>query len=321
MTKVTLHIGTPKTGTTAIQSALAGGVDLLREHNVHYLEAGRSRNAHNPLAISIRSGQPEETCQMVQSEMGRLPKGAKAIISSEMLSLLPAQKVAAAMPFLTELEGQIIIYLRRQDRYVEAFYKQKLKNGRISIPFDEFLTDRRSKELTDYVAILEDWAANFPNARIEPCLYEREKLIEQDAVKDFLHRASLPQSLADGGSKERNHSPSKNIADLLLLLRQNYSGKEVRTFYKQLKQLDLAGFSASNDLMSPSQARAFLKTFDTENEKLRLRYFADQPELFSKPSKRTNEDAREGFDGVQKEQLGALVRLMVKNANAGTNQD
>jgi len=258
---------------------------------------------------------------MVQSEISRLPDGAKAIISSEMLSLLPAQKVAAAMPFLTDLEGQIIIYLRRQDRYVEAFYKQKLKNGRTSIPFDEFLIDKRSKELTDYAAILKDWEASFPNAKIEPCLYEREKLVGQDAVKDFLHRTNLPQSLADGASRERNHSPSRNIVDILLLLRQNFPGKEVRQFYKQLKHLDVAGFSASNDLLSPSQARAFLEGFDAENEKLRLRYFPDQPELFSKPVDGAKDTASAGFDKIQKEQIGALVRLMAESVKAGINQD
>ena len=64
-----LHIGSPKTGTTAIQGYLKGNVDALRSVGVNFVTAGRQNISHNGMIGAFKKGQGADVCTAIAQEI------------------------------------------------------------------------------------------------------------------------------------------------------------------------------------------------------------------------------------------------------------
>lgn len=316
MTDIILHIGTPKTGTTAIQSAITANSDALQAADTVFISAGRHRAAHNDLANSIRrKGTDHEFMdalqQEVASEVVKRPDG-QILFSSEIFSLIDATKIQAAMPFLSEHPLKIIVYLRRQDRYAEAFFKQRIKNGRSVMPFDEFLTSRMGRRITNYNTMLGNWTKTFENAEIVVRLYERDRFINGDIMVDFATLLGIKPDQVAVSTTERNLSPSKSVIDILLALSPHLNGGQLRSVYRSLKPLNLHGFSASGDLFTSETRQAYLAQFADANEQLREIYFSKEKHLFNSDDLKGDEPLSPGLSSDQQALLTAALKEAFK---------
>ena len=83
-----VHIGSQKTGSTAIQTMLAGNVEALVGRNFNYVAAGRKNIAHNILAQELRHGDARIFLPDLEQEVTDAPD-MDHILSSEMLFRLP----------------------------------------------------------------------------------------------------------------------------------------------------------------------------------------------------------------------------------------
>ena len=316
MTDIILHIGTPKTGTTAIQSAITANSDALQSADIAFIATGRHRAAHNDLANSIRRrGVDHEFMDALQDEVAsearQRPNG-QILFSSEIFSLIDATKIQAAMPFLSEHPLKIIVYLRRQDRYAEAFFKQRIKNGRSVMPFDEFLTSRMGRRITNYNTMLENWTDTFQNAEIIPRLYERDRFVNGDIMVDFATLLGIEPDQVAVSTTERNISPSKSVIDILLALSPHLNGGQLRSVYRSLKPLNLNGFSASGDLFTPDARQSYLAQFSDANEQLRKIYFPKEKHLFKPEDLNGDEPLSAGLSLEQQALLTAALKEAFK---------
>ncbi|WIY26304.1 hypothetical protein [Parasedimentitalea psychrophila] len=316
MTEIILHIGTPKTGTTAIQSAIVANSDALQAADIWFVESGRHRAAHNDLANSIRRkggdhNFNEALQQEIAAQAAKRPNG-KILLSSEIFSLIEASKIRAALPFLSDYPLKIIVYLRRQDRYAEAFFKQRIKNGRNVMPFDQFLTSRLGRSITDYNRLLDGWADCFPQAEIMPRLYQRDRFVNGDIMADFAALLGLEPGHLVASAAERNISPSKDVIDVLLALSPHLDGRQLRSIYRALKPLQLDGFTGSGDLFTRQTRQDYLDQFLAANDQLQKAYFPNDGPLFSPDDPNRDKPLTSGFSPVQQTLLAAALNEAFK---------
>lgn len=288
MTEVVIHIGTPKTGTTAIQQALSENEELLDRESIWFSKVGRHRAAHNDLANAIlRHGKAHRFYDKFFEEFDKIMASQKyrmVLLSSEIFSLIRPNRVLQCLPILSDKPLKIIVYFRRQDQYVEAFYKQRLKNGRTVIPFSEFLESRVCERITDYNGLLKGWSESFPAAVIVPRVYQRINFTDGDIVSDFFELLSVNLSSLSRSDVERNLSPSRDVIDILLALSAHFKGSDLRKIFRKAKGQNLPGFSAKEDLFTLAERQLYCAKFDQANKTFHQTYFPQKPELFSPPA-------------------------------------
>lgn len=133
---VILHIGTPKTGTTAIQALFSTNRSiLLRKFGICYADSGRVGRAHHNVAYQFGG---EHLRTKFKPSLGGLKetiaeataKGATAcFISSEAVYQLRTQDLKALREAMAGYSVTIVVYLRRQDAYLQSGYQQVCKLG------------------------------------------------------------------------------------------------------------------------------------------------------------------------------------------------
>ncbi len=202
--KAFLHIGTEKTGTTTIQHFLAKNRKFLLEDGFFYPRSLGQQN-HVKLAVYAmainkvqdrqRLGitEPEKViqfrdkCQKNLAEELNNTKTNKVILSNEHCSsrLVSIEEIELLKSFLGKFfeDIKIIIYLRRQDKFLLSTYSTAVKCGytrRFSIPSEQVI-----KKRYDYWNILKKWESVFGKENIVVKVFERNQMLEGNLFKDF----------------------------------------------------------------------------------------------------------------------------------------
>lgn len=284
MTQIVLHIGTPKTGTTAIQNALVRHEDALPDRGIVFLKSGRHRAAHNDLSNAIaRHGSDHRFSASLSEEIKHSQTThptATLLLSSEMFALLPPDRFKEALPQIAPMQKRVVIYLRRQDTYAEAFYKQRLKNGRISKPFSAFLDSDECRRITNYPDLLHSWKRSFPEADIVPRIYDREQFPNSNITCDFAQVLGLEETALQHSDGDTNTSPGTEAIMMMQALAPHFSSAERRRIFKSVKSMNIKGFLGKAHLFSPEERHQYLSRFEADNAQLREEYFPDQASVF-----------------------------------------
>lgn len=265
-----LHIGTHKTGTSALQSFLASRADALDERGIHYVRSGLGKGmAHHALSWSVRDIQEVEP--VVWEKTRREIAGhTTSVLSSEAFWFADAAKVKAELEGIADI--RIVIYLRRQDKYLQSLYKQAVTSGR---KLDFFAWRERHIARGDYLAIIRSWAEAFGRDAIAIRPYERNGL-RIDTVADFFD--VLGTDVADllARRKSRSNNPSPRLELLELFRAFNQLGLDIP--HEKLFWAVLAGnrdYGRSADILSFEQCCALMREFDDGNKALAAEFHHD----------------------------------------------
>lgn len=158
-----LHIGMPKCASTSIQHFLADNAALLRDHGVFY---------DRPPALNLNSvanadGLREVMAKKDQTSLDTyldhfLGREGTVVLSSETLTDMarfghPRQLVASVTARGFRLK--ILCVVRRQDHWIEADFKQHIKDiAPWSDPLPALIASRRQLKILDYHWLLSNWA-------------------------------------------------------------------------------------------------------------------------------------------------------------------
>lgn len=140
---VTLHVGTPKSGTTSLQNILAGNRELLREHG--YLYPGDNQG-HFIEALSLRdSGFRGHSFDNAEGAWERtvaeiLAHDGPALLSHEILGGSKRKIVKRAAASLPGRRLRVVITCRDLGRQFPAVWQEGVKNGD-TITYEQFLAD------------------------------------------------------------------------------------------------------------------------------------------------------------------------------------
>ena len=134
-----VHIGAPKTGSTAIQRFLFENREALRERAMLYPDANLRGYGHHDLAFLLSGGypawaipQPKPLAEIAaELRAAGADHGGSIVLSSENFYLFPAPTALRALLNSTGASiGRqigIIVYVRRQDDAHESWYNQTVK--------------------------------------------------------------------------------------------------------------------------------------------------------------------------------------------------
>ncbi len=280
MRQIWLHIGSPKTGTTSLQGFLNDNAARLRaEGRMNFVESARTHIAHNPLASAARMGTAGQLFDQICREADTMPD-CPQIVSSEMLfNSFTARKLAATVPEDMKSRTKVIAYIRRQDNYLEALYKQLLKNSRIEPDRQAFLADARRR--VRYLDTLSTYADIFGRENVVVRPFSDDTLIAGDVVHDFANQIGLEITpdlkLHDGFA---NKSFSAEMSELLAVMGER-TDFNVREVIRELIAINHPGTIKSRDVFTNEERRALMEQMGSENRKLVKRFMPDDGAFFS----------------------------------------
>jgi len=290
--KVILHLGMHKTGSTALQAFLvAHAANLLQHRSVLVPEAGRPMlgerlsDGHHQLAWMLdadrpmhreRHGSPDLFARLRQEIDDSA--ATTVILSSEELDALQRPEIERLAAELGGHEVQVVVYLRRQDQFVQALYFTEVayQGGKVA-DIESFIQSGRCSSL-DYAALLEDWAAVFGRGRIVARRYERRQLLGGNVVKDFMDAVGIriPWAREDLWKLPEvtlNRTLPKAFLDALTAARE-LGLPDVQQAQLRRLLLRVVPRKAELDLLSPRQCQTLLSALEASNRQLFDQWFA-----------------------------------------------
>lgn len=287
--RITLHIGAPKTGSTALQRFLTGNIAQLAQAGRSYPDVNLRGFGHHDLAFLLHGSYPDWATpqpRTLDDLLGDLrlaidtcPR--ELILSSEDFYIFPATN--ELMHFLraagmrNEDDVRIVAYLRRQDEAHMSWYNQAVKAQGYTRSIYEALQDFH--ELWNYHAQLAPWISVFGKDAIEVRILENG-----DIRRDFLEIVGVPQNGFDFSAQKPNERLNRDLLEYQRLLNRGPGPiQEKRRFHKALIALSAAtaGTDAFDDtpLLTSVERAEILGGYISSNHEI-AREFLGRDELF-----------------------------------------
>ncbi|SEK22573.1 hypothetical protein SAMN05443999_10122 [Roseovarius azorensis] len=292
-----VHIGMPKTGTTALQSYLHRNPGFLHDNGIHYMISGRDRGTgtarlicHNSLAVDMnRTAQtlPPGLAEKFIAEY-RDNRPAHCVMSSEMFFARDLSALRNALFCQIDDPVRIVVYLRRFDDFIEADYKQRAKNGLPTGGAAAFVGGCLARIETDpdymnFGAIFDRIQTTVPGAVIVPRLYLRDEMTGNNVIPDFLSLFGVASANIVPPETEANRTLSRLASEALGVFHDRAAGfdkKRCRRLGRTLQQSNDPGLFASGDVLTPEERDTINDLLERRNETMRQTYFPGRDHLF-----------------------------------------
>ena len=235
--RVTLHIGTAKTGTTSIQHFLHENSALLAEQGCLYpqslLHPVLSRENrlcdHNQLAMHLAFELPGAFRAALQQELA----GARCphlLISAEMLSLYmdSTAQIMRLRQFVRQLGGNeicVVVWLRESGALFSSLCSEWLRFGHAD--YTHRLLPQacpRFRTALDSRAMLTRWAEVFGRKALKVRLFERECFVGGDLLHDAIDAFGLKWDERFAVPERSNESLNLLEMELLRIINHLQSG-------------------------------------------------------------------------------------------------
>ncbi|HEX6827365.1 MAG TPA: hypothetical protein VF104_00145, partial [Burkholderiales bacterium] len=180
-----LHIGTDKTGSTALQEFFAGNAEALGRHGFVYLKSGRNHRPnhtaiHEPTLAGDYSWWRRLAKELMASPM---PRG---LVSFEGFYHLNEAQLRRVRKELAGLAVKIVIYLRRQSDMVRSGVAQRIKSGQMNLALAQYTPALLVTIGASYESVLARFGAVFGRDNLLVRRYEHGRWPEQNIFLDFL---------------------------------------------------------------------------------------------------------------------------------------
>ncbi len=197
--ELTIHIGPHKTGTTAIQTAFANHMGVLRRRGLLYPKTNWRFPAQHRLAFALKSHRmpgadrpdPEREIDELLAALGKF-RGKRVFLSSEEFFACPPEGIERLRQSI-DMPVRIVTFLRRPDNFLISCYNQKIKqpgNGFFT-PIARFLRSPGSiAPEIDFAGAVAAWADVFGDDAI--CLETYEAAPPLQRIRSLLGLDALP---------------------------------------------------------------------------------------------------------------------------------
>jgi hypothetical protein len=295
--RLVLHIGTHKTGTTALQKFLASNSGFLKGHGLYYATPP-SKTLANTIADALNDRNDHVVRKFFQTqiERARRQEATTAIVSAENfygmtpLAMLHGKliyddvisrernliaRLRTLIP--SEIETtNIACYFRRPDRFAESFYNQHVKGSALFAgDFQEFLAV--VGPMLRYNNNMNLWQEAFGR---ENCVVRTYEATKGDIVSHFMAEvlglSEIPS--APGGHSRDNERMGRDLLEFKRLINCRRRRAEKPVEYRIFSLLDQVLRSradepdAFQDFLSPRQRSALLEFLGPEMTALQATY-------------------------------------------------
>lgn len=288
-----LHIGMPKTGSTALQGFVRKNGQVMAGAGLHYMETGRRRtegqgrlaSSHNLIAFHMnQTDQPVTALREAMAREYAEHEDKACLVSSEMLYSVDLHKLAEIFAEIPAREMRIAFYCRRYSDFFEADYKQRAKNGRLAGGGSEYIRTqldeiRAHPERFSFASAAARIRSAFPGVSLVPMLYERSEMANGNIVDDFLDRIGVQLPLGSKTETSSNPSHSRAACEAFGVVTRAMGRKKSRQLRR--RAVDDPVMMRKNDVLEPDE-RAWLDAFmANEDVSFHQEFFPDRTQLFA----------------------------------------
>ena len=340
-----LHIGTEKTGSTAVQYMLGERRAELAALGVYYpLSLGEmghiglavyaadetTQDMKPVLAEYFGVEQLDETMirDRLAAELAAVPETVHTVIfssehcHSRLVYPSHVERLQALLaPYFETIS--VLVYLRRQDEMASSSYSTRLRAGEWNVDLlpkfpppalkVEEGEEYNPSQYFNFKPMLDFYARFFGKANVVPRIYERAALAGGDVLTDFLAFCGLPPALAENieNMEIANRALVAQGQDFLEAMNAFYgrAGRQDEGCARKIREACITiiegQFTGRPHLPTRAQALAFYGQYAQTNELVRRDWFPGRERLFS-------EDFRnypQGADNAGKADGEAVLRV------------
>lgn len=316
-----LHIGTEKTGSTAIQHYLKENRQRLSKHGILFPIAESETHTSQWEFVAISHQRPwiqdvgrelqvnnaEQQARFKEQLEAKLDSEFQAsnaerlLISSEHFQsrLVQEEEIEALKKFLERWtdDFKIVVYFRRQDELALSLLSTRIKS---SAPIDVeniLLTMKRSPRYYAYDEIFERWANVFGQSSMVPRIFNETRWPQGGLIADFCQATSIP--VLPHTHKRYNLSLDRKGFHFIHSLNKQFVERTDRASEQErlrLVRLVSDRHAGKYYPISRQQAREFYESFNETNQRLQKFAFPDTPApLFSEDFSMYPTDAEASF--------------------------
>lgn len=292
-----IHIGMMKTGTTALQKYLFENADVLESHGWIYpiLDSNtasdkkfndireRGGNGHflygASQIIDTKSRNWNHGWEIILSDL----KHKNVILSSELITIEdPEIFLKCALEKYNNIK--VLIYLRRQDRWIESCYNENVKTNHLFGGIKEYID---SEKKAHYLQQLDLISRIVGKENLIVRVYEKQQLVNKDIVADFLSVLAIQTENEFQDKCFINPSLRGNYFQIKRFINSIYGAKEYfeesANMFNWDMDVDFANvcWSLSRSIhqekgefgfFTPEERQEFLEKYTLENEQIAREY-------------------------------------------------
>jgi hypothetical protein len=282
MKQLLIHIGTHKTGTTAIQNALRANRKLLAQNGCAYVDEAYelSRCLKEPALAEAEFEALKKKFKCLVSEASH----DRVIFSSEQFagtilknytdSSFIAQRLKDIFP---KHSVSLIVYFRRQDHFIESAYTQFVQMGQ-PWSFDRF-RDFVDFSKFDWNVVVDNYRQYFQSVDIH--MYDRTQLTGGDVVVDFFSWLGLPVDSRLRIIRGSNYSISRAAVEVARVGNVYLDEASKERLWQLLRSRDRRQPYGDNPYFTVQERKALLEHYRAANEKLAAAAGADLEKPFT----------------------------------------
>jgi hypothetical protein len=312
--KLILHIGAPKTGSSAIQDALTRSAPSLRQKGIivpdTQLGTKGAVEGQQVFEFDEKVSNPQQVVDAIR-RLADEPGLTAVVVSAENLLGLGHVYAEALSGLRDRFDISIHAYVRSQDDYIASAWQQWF--CKVHSDLWAWLVSELGR-IGNWWKMLEPWLHAFGRDAVNVRLYQRDALLDGDAVADFFEAAGLPRDLlATDRQPVVNPSFSRAVQLLAEGNRGLFKSGHDNDFYDAVHALlgASAAKQAGEHLFTTPQRTAILRHYRAPNEALRRTFFADVARpLFKDPPAPAREEATRR--PVSSEELRDEVDLLAR---------
>lgn len=302
MTKIYIHIGTGKTGTTSIQRALAANETWLNEQGYYPLSANRTRKNSAKHRIKWQNHKVEGWADWASELAEKKPYAKAFILSNEALFRRSPKSIGNIAKAFDGFEIIPIMYVREQVEYFQsvALQLQKNKNSSFDLRDQKALEAKMGRRKLDYVETAERWERNIKSRTFHARLFSRDHFVGGDLVTDFLSSIGLDDTKSVKIPKVTSN-PGLNVefADIL-----NRRSEDIQKFCDYAEALDLALLMSSQGVgskyfLTQEQVEARRQVYKVENQRFASEWLKNADEIPEQVIWETAEPAFHRLDEIE----------------------
>lgn len=322
-TRLIVHLGANKTGSSAIQKFLSLNCEALREQGLivpsHDFTFARRVAGSHVFAFEelFRNPQGRQQLESAIEVLADSQADVKAILlSAENLAANPAAPHLFA-GLVDRFDVRVILYVRRQDEYILSTWQQW--HSKIGDDFWAWAISAVG-QLGNWRNYIEQWETVVPRERITVRVFERAKLDGGDVILDYYNQLGLETPIGElqyPGTRV-NPSFSDAITEMVMGNKLIFDNAHDNDFYNFVLETTGDRYVKNNRQSSITfeQRKAILGKYASSNRWVKEAYLSKEAGLFSAPKEGDYDHA--SAEALQNQKFEFLTTMLYRLHKKGS---